>query len=209
MSAAQGTVFIVDDDAAVRRSLGRLLNASGYCVETCESARAFLNRARGEGPACLVLDVAMPGMTGMELQQVLAENELGLPIVFITGHGDVPMSVKAMKSGAVDFFPKPVNGPSLLEAVRTALARSRETQKSRSERDDIRRRLAKLTSREREVLAHVVAGKLNKQIGVDLGIGEKTVKVHRGRVMKKMEVRSLADLVRLAEKAGLRLSPPA
>lgn len=209
MSAAQGTVFIVDDDAAVRRSLGRLLNASGYCVETCESARAFLNRARGEGPACLVLDVAMPGMTGMELQQVLAENELGLPIVFITGHGDVPMSVKAMKSGAVDFFPKPVNGPSLLEAVRTALTRSRETQKSRSERDDIRRRLAKLTSREREVLTHVVAGKLNKQIGVDLGIGEKTVKVHRGRVMQKMEVRSLADLVRLAEKAGLRLSPPA
>lgn len=209
MNSDKGTVFVVDDDAAVRRSLGRLLNAVGYCVETCDSAQAFLRRARGEGPACLILDVAMPGMNGMELQQVLAESDTGLPIVFLTGHGDVPMSVKAMKSGAVDFFPKPVDAPKLLEAVRVAMSRQRDAQKSRSEKDDVRRRLARLTPREREVLKHVVAGKLNKQIGADLGIGEKTVKVHRGRVMKKMEVRSLADLVRLAEKAGLRLSPTA
>lgn len=209
MSAAQGTVFIVDDDAAVRRSLARLLNAAGCCVETCESARAFLNRARGEGPSCLVLDISMPELNGLELQQILAERECGLPIVFVTGHGDIPTSVKAMKAGAVDFFPKPVDGRELIQAVRTAIARSREAMKHRTEQDDLGRRLALLTPREREVLLHVAAGKLNKQIGVDLGTCEKTVKVHRGRVMRKLGVSSLADLVRLAEKAGLRLSPPA
>lgn len=203
MPLSPHTIFVVDDDASVRKSLARLLKSDGHLVEIFASATEFLQREHYEGVGCLVLDVQLPGLNGLALQQALVEKDYCLPIVFITGHGDIPMSVRAMKAGAVDFIPKPFHADVLLEAIDRALAHSRQERKTRAEVTEIRNRLAMLTPREYEVLVQVVAGKLNKQIGVVLGAAEKTIKVHRGRVMQKMKVQSLAELVRIAEKAGV------
>ena len=202
--AATSNVFLVDDDASVRRALARLIKSAGHQVQTFASAREFLaTKACGEEAACLVLDVRMPDLTGIDLQRELQTLNRNVPIVFITGHGDIPMSVKAMKAGAVDFLPKPVKDTVLLRAIEQALARAARARAERNELEDIQRRVEKLTPREREVMVLVVRGLLNKQIAFELGTVEKTIKVHRARVMEKMQVDSLADLVRLAEKVGI------
>jgi len=198
------TVFLIDDDPSVRRALARLIKSAGYQVQTFGSARDFLAReAGGGGAACLVLDIRMPGLSGLDLQRELQAANATLPIIFITGHGDVPMSVKAMKAGAVDFLPKPVHEKDLLLAIEQALARAVRDQAERDERESIQRRMQKLTRREAEVMGLVVRGMLNKQIAFKLGTGEKTIKTHRARVMRKMQVESLAELVRVAERAGI------
>ena len=198
-----GNVFLVDDDKSLRRALTRLIKSAGYLVQAFASGREFLEYWHGttQGAACLVLDVRMPGLTGLDLQRELQSADTLLPIVFITGHGDIPMGVKAMKEGAIDFLPKPVNDKDLLKAIEQALARAREAHAERADLDDINRRLDTLTPRERQVMQLVVKGYLNKQIAFELGTVEKTVKVHRARVMDKMKVGSLAELVRLAERA--------
>jgi FixJ family two-component response regulator len=197
-------VFLVDDDPSVRRALARLIKSAGHQVQTFGSAQEFLGtRAGGEEAACLVLDVRMPGLTGIELQRQLQTLNRNVPIVFMTGHGNIPMSVEAMKAGAVDFLPKPVKDTELLRAIKQALARAVHDRTERNELAAIQRRVEKLTRREREVMVHVVRGLLNKQIAFELGTVEKTIKVHRARVMEKMQVASLADLVRLAEKVGI------
>ena len=193
----------MDDDAAVLKSLARLLRSAGLAVATFSSPREFLDRHDPNAPGCLVLDVAMPGLNGLELQQALIAGGHELAIVFLTGHGDIPMSVKAMKRGAVDFLTKPVNDDDLLNAVRVAIEKDRLQRQARAEVADIQQRLATLTPREREVLQHVISGQLNKQIAADLGTVEKTIKVHRARVMEKMKVRSVAELVHLAERVGI------
>jgi FixJ family two-component response regulator len=204
MANLAATVFLVDDDASVRRALARLIKSAGHQVQTFASAREFLGtNADAEQATCLVLDVRMPGLTGIDLQRELRTMNRNLPIVFITGHGDIPMSVNAMKAGAVDFLPKPVKDTDLLRAIEQAVVRSVHDRGERNELEDIQRRVEKLTPREREVMALVVGGLLNKQIAFELGTVEKTVKVHRGRVMKKMKVESLAELVRLAERVGI------
>ena len=198
------TVFLIDDDPSVRRALARLIKSAGYQVETFGSARDFLAReAGGSGAACLVLDIRMPGLSGLDLQRELQAANATLPIIFITGHGDVPMSVKAMKAGAVDFLPKPVHEKDLLLAIEQALARAVRDLAERDELESVQRRMQKLTRREAEVMGLVVRGMLNKQIAFKLGTGEKTIKTHRARVMKKMQVASLADLVRAAARAGI------
>jgi FixJ family two-component response regulator len=199
------TVFIVDDDASVRRALTRLIKSAGYPVQAFASARDFLEywRANDQNPSCLVLDVRMPGLSGLDLQHELQAANTLLPIIFITGHGDIPMSVKAMKEGAVDFLPKPVTEKDLLRAIDQALARASHDHAERLEFEEIQSRLTRLTPREREVMTLVVRGLLNKQIAFELGTVEKTVKVHRARVIQKMKVQSLAELVRLAEKVGI------
>jgi len=196
-------VFVVDDDASVRGALARLLHSAGYQTETFASAEGFLAQSRFDAPGCILLDVRMPGLNGLELQQALAAANRQLPIVFITGHGDVPMSVRAMKAGAEDFLPKPFDDEELLKAVARALNKSQREQNERTEVAEIRRRLSSLTPREREVLCHVVAGQLNKQIAADLSIAEKTIKVHRGRVMEKMGASSLAGLVAMTGRIGI------
>ena len=203
MSHIKPTVFIVDDDAAVLKGLSRLLRSAGLAVETFSSSQDFLNHYVPNTPGCLVLDVAMPGLNGLELQKALPTKGDVVPIVFLTGHGDIPMSVQAMKRGAVDFLTKPVNGDDLLQAVRAALEKDRVARLARAEVAEIQQCLATLTPREREVLEHVISGQLNKQTAVDLGIVEKTIKVHRARMMEKMKAHSVAELVRLAEKAGV------
>ena len=200
MSASEPTVYLVDDDAAVCRSLARLMKAVGYRTRTFNSPEEFLQSYQDEGPACLVLDIHLPRMTGLELQQTLANAQNSLPIVFITGHGDVPTSVQAMKGGAVDFLPKPFLDADLLKAVVQAIDRSTQQHAARLELEGVRQRLEGLTQREHQVLAGVVEGKLNKQIAAELGTTEKTVKVHRGRVMEKMAASSVATLVRELEK---------
>jgi FixJ family two-component response regulator len=197
------TVFIVDDDPAVIKGLSRLLRASQFTVVTFGSPQEFLERHDPHTPGCLVLDVAMPGLNGLELQEALRVKGSAIPIIFLTGHGDIPMSVQAIKGGALDFLTKPVHDEDLLKAVEAALAKDRIERQSRAELDDIQKRLATLTPREREVLIHVVSGQLNKQIALDLGTVEKTIKVHRARVMEKMKVGSVAELVRLTERAGI------
>ena len=199
------TVFLVDDDVSVRKALARLIRSAGYDVQAFASAQEFLDHAnfKNQGPACLVLDVRMPGLSGIDLQHELQDRNTLLPIIFITGHGDIPMSVKAMKEGAVDFLPKPVKEKELLRAIDQALARADQEQAERMELEDIQRRLERLTQREREVMTLVVRGFLNKQIASELGTVEKTIKVHRAHVMEKMEVDSLAELVRVAERGGI------
>lgn len=208
MSEREPTVFLVDDDPSVLKGLRRLLVAAGLNVAAFDSPQEFLARHDAAVPGCLVLDIAMPGLNGLELQQALAARGSALPIIFLTGHGDIPMSVQAMKRGAVDFLTKPVDDTDLLVAIRNAFEKDRMLRAGRAEVADIERRLATLTPREREVLAHIVFGRLNKQVAADLGTVEKTIKVHRARVMEKMQVRSLAELVRLAERVGLKSVPP-
>jgi len=199
------TVFLVDDDHSVRKALTRLIRSAGYGVQPFASALDFLGhwRATVTAPACLVLDISMPGLSGLDLQRELLAENTRIPIIFITGHGDIPMSVRAMKDGAVDFLPKPVKDKVLLEAIKQALARAERIHAETVELQDIHRRLDCLTPREREVMTLVVRGLLNKQIAFELGTVEKTVKVHRARVMEKMAVQSLAELVRVAERAGV------
>ena len=198
------SVFIVDDDAAVRRALSRLIKSAGYRLNSFGSAREFLaSECRRQSPACLVLDVRLPDLGGLDLQSELRKANANLPIVFITGHGSIPMSVKAMKSGAVDFLSKPVKDTDLLRAVEQGLARAADEDAQREEIDSIQCRIDTLTPREKEVMTLVVQGRLNKQIAFELGTAEKTIKVHRARVMDKMNVDSLAELVRLAARVGI------
>jgi FixJ family two-component response regulator len=198
------SVFLIDDDAAVRRALSRLIKSAGYRLHAFGSAREFLaSDCRSQSPACLVLDVRLPDLGGLDLQNDLNKANANLPIVFITGHGNVPMSVRAMKSGAVDFLPKPIQEADLLRAVEQGLARAADESAQREEIDSIQRRIDTLTPREKEVMTLVVKGLLNKQIAFDLGTAEKTIKVHRARVMEKMDVNSLAELVRLAARVGI------
>jgi len=200
---AEPLVFIVDDDDAIRRALERLIRSVGLRVESFASAREFLSRKPPEPPSCMVLDIRMPGLSGLDLQQQLSAAGLEMPVIFMTGHGTVPMSVRAMKAGAVDFLQKPVDDQVLLDAVHQALDRSRRAGAEQEQLDEVQQLVDSLTPREREVFALVVSGLLNKQIAAELGTSEKTIKVHRARVMQKMRADSLADLVRLAGKAGV------
>jgi FixJ family two-component response regulator len=200
---AAPVVFVVDDDASVRKSLARLVKTAGYEAEAFTSVRDFLARPPYDGPCCLVLDVRMPGLTGLDLQEALRATGQRLSIVFITGYGDVRASVKAMKGGAVDFLTKPVDEGTLLAAIQQAVARTLEERREQARVTEVRSHITTLTPREAEVFALVVTGMLNKQIGHDLGIAEKTVKVHRARVMEKMRAGSLAELVRLAGAGGV------
>jgi two-component system response regulator FixJ len=203
MNGSSQTVFIVDDDASVRRSLERLITSVGHNVETFASAEEFLRRQPYEGTGCLVLDVCLSGLSGIDLQKELSRKGISLPIIFITAHGDIHMSVKAMKDGAVDFLAKPFDEKELLSAIDQALERNVMTRKQMTEKEEIQHRVHTLTPREFQVLRWVITGKLNKQIAYEMGVTEKTIKVHRGRVMRKMKVDSVAELVRLAQKAEI------
>jgi FixJ family two-component response regulator len=203
MTTVAPMVFIVDDDDSVRKSLTRLIRSAGHAVEAFASAREFLARERYAGPCCLVLDVRMPGLTGLDLQETLAGAGRRMSIVFVTGHGNISMSVKAMKGGAVDFLTKPVDDKNLLATIERCVARDVRDHGAETRVAKIQERLKMLTPREAEVFALVVTGMLNKQIAFELGIGEKTVKVHRARVMEKMGAGSLAELVRLADRVGV------
>ena len=200
---AAASVFVVDDDPSVRKSLTRLIESAGYTVEAFASARDFLKAATAGGPCCLVLDVRMPGMTGLDLQRTLAQAVHRIPIVFVTGQGDIPMTVTAMKAGAVDFLTKPFAARDLLDAVQRAVEKDTRNLGTEARSRSLHARVKTLTPRERQVFALVVTGMLNKQIAAQLGVVEKTVKVHRARVMDKMGAGSLAELVRLADAAGV------
>ena len=204
MTSPTALVFLIDDDASVRKAVSRLLRSAGYKCETFASATDFLTREPHEGPTCLIVDVRMPGLNGMELQEVLIQSRREEQLVFITGHGDISMCSQAMKAGAVDFLPKPFAHDQLLECVARALRRSSEQRQRSVEQSVARRLLDSLTPRECEVMRMVIAGMLNTQIAGNLDIAEKTVKVHRGRVMHKLGVTSVAQLVRLGQRAGMR-----
>jgi FixJ family two-component response regulator len=196
-------VFVVDDDPSIREAIKSLLTLEGLCVETFGSANEFLRNERPDLPGCVVLDVELPGLSGLDLQRELAAHGIRLPIIFITGYGDIPMSVRAMKAGALEFLTKPFRDQDLLDAIQQALERDRAARLHSKETAELRQRFEALTSREREVMSLVVAGWLNKQIGFELEISEITVKIHRGRVMNKMGAQSLADLVRMTERLEL------
>ena len=196
-------VFLVDDDARVLKALSRLLRAKGYDTRPFTSPQEFLAQHDAAVPGCAILDVAMPGLDGLALQQVLAAGGEQRPIIFLTGTGDIPTSVRAIKAGAIDFLTKPIKEKDLLQAIARAEEIDKEARQSRVERASIQAKIATLTPREREVLSHVVAGRLNKQIANDLGTVEKTIKFHRRRVMEKLGLRTVADLVRFAQRAGI------
>lgn len=200
MSEPKATVFIVDDDEAVRKSLGSLIRSAGLGVETFASAQQFLATPRADVLSCLVLDVKLPGLSGLELQKRMAEVNIEIPIVFITGHGDIPTSVRAIKAGAVEFLTKPFSDQDLLDAIDQAIQRDRRMRRQQAEIVELRDRYESLTPREREVMKLVVSGLLNKQVAAKLGISEFTVKIHRGQVMGKMQADSFADLVIMSEK---------
>ncbi len=197
------TVFIIDDDPSVLRGLTRLVNTAGMVTESFQSAKDFLSSNRIEGPGCIVLDVQMPEMTGPELQDELSKTEYCMPIIFLSAHGDVPTTAQAMKKGAVDFLTKPVDGNDLIEAIHVSLEKDRVNRNQKTESAVINEKLNTLTPREHEVMTYVITGMLNKQIASDLAISEETVKIHRGRVMQKLGIVSVAELVRLCEKIGI------
>ena len=203
MTPLDATVFVVDDDPLVRDALKSLIKSVGLSVHTFSSAREFLDHGHPDEPCCLVLDVRMPLLSGLGLQDELAKRDLTIPVIFITGHGTVPLSVRAMKAGAMDFIQKPFEDQDLLDAIYLGIEQNRQTKRVQAETRKIKQRLKSLTLREHEVFTLVVAGRLNKQIAFDLEMSEHTVKTHRARVMKKMQVESLADLVRLSEKADM------
>jgi len=204
MVRPEPTIFVIDDDASVRKSLSRLLRSAGYTTETFASAEEFLGREHYTGIGCLLLDVQMPGLSGLGLQEELNKADYHMPIVFITGHGDIPMSVEAMKKGAIDFLTKPFHDKDLLQVIEKAIEKDTYARAEYDEILDIRRRIERLTLRENEILGYIITGMLNKQIAFELGIVEKTVKVHRGRILEKLCVGSVAELVRLTEKVGLK-----
>jgi FixJ family two-component response regulator len=207
MPPASPIVFVVDDDVSVRESLELLIQNEGWQAETFASAQEFLDRPQSAFPSCLVLDVSLPGLNGLDLQQRVASERRDIPIIFITGHGDIPMTVRAMKAGAVEFLTKPFSDEALLNAIHQALERSRIALGEKAQIDELRNCYALLTPREREVMALVVSGLLNKQIGGELGISEITVKAHRGQVMHKMRADSIASLVKMAERLGVTSLP--
>lgn len=209
MNAGSPIVFVVDDDTSVRRGVERLLRASGFATETFGSAAEFLARRDHDVLGCIVLDLAMPGLDGLTLQDALADRGSILPIVFLSAHGDVPTTVRAMKHGAVDFLTKPVSKEDLLRAIAQSIDRCALLRQTRRDVAEVEKRLASLTPREREVLKHLLSGKMNKQVAADLGTVVQTIKVHRGRIMQKMQVRSFAELVRIAGSADINASPPA
>jgi FixJ family two-component response regulator len=203
MPDTEAIVFVVDDDASVREALGRLVRSAGLRVEAFASAEEFLNRPRADVPSCLVLDVQLPDLSGLDVQRRMVDANNEMPILFITGHGDIPTTVRAMKAGAVEFLTKPFVEGDLLQSIQQAIARDRAIRDHHAETAALRAQYASLTPREQEVMAWVVSGLLNKQIASELGISEETVKVHRGHLMRKMEAGSLADLVRMFERLGL------
>ena len=203
MSETDGLVFVVDDDAPMRESLKNLIRSVGLRVESFASAQEFLRSKRPDMPGCLVLDVRLQGLSGLDLQKRMAEAEIAIPIIFITGHGDIPMTVQAMKAGAVEFFTKPFRDQDLLDAIQQALERDRNARGQRAETEELRCRFHSLTPREREVMGLVVTGLLNKQIAGELGTSETTVKIHRHQVMEKMGAGSLAELVRMSDRLGI------
>ena len=208
MNDQTSIVFLIDDDPSARRGLSRLIRVAGFNIQAFASAEDFLASPHHSGPGCIILDVKMPGLSGPDLQAEMNKAEYRMPIIFISGHGDVPMTAQAMKEGALDFLTKPVDRDHLLNAIRNALDKDRTSRQAYAELQQIRTKLAKLTPREFEVMKFVVAGLLNKQIGYALGIAEDTVKIHRGRMMSKMGVVSVADLVRLTQKAGVEPTDP-
>ena len=203
MTETDAVVFVVDDDVPMRESLKNLIRSVGLRVELFASAQEFLRSKRPDRPSCLVLDVRLPGLSGLDLQRRTGDAGIEIPIVFITGHGDIPMSVRAMKAGAVEFLTKPFRDQDLLDAIQQALERDCKARDRRAALEELRSRFASLTSREREVMKRVVAGLLNKQIGAELGTSETTVKIHRHQVMEKMGAGSLAELVRMADRLGV------